>query len=233
MRMIDLPPMAGRMVRIYPNPAAFIDHAKRHLFNKGEKWCWQTIFDVDASHWQALDGIENASRNPNAPVPQEANDAYEQLADFIVEGIEFSVGKPVYACLEERVTGHSYDSVRRCVMLLSKHGCIIVVRAGAVRTAYFPDDGIVGPPATWEMFRSGMRHLRARANAVEVRQSRYLDGENRTVTGMSAQRHDPENFTNSLNPWPAPNRPKPKRAERQAFLDYLDENFDLVRNGQS
>jgi len=233
MRMIEFPPMPRRKVRVYANPAAFIDHAKRHVLARGEKWCWQTFFDVDATHWQGLDGIENASRNPNVPVPHAVADAYEELADFIVEGIEFSVGKPVYACLEERVTGHSYDSVRSFVMLLSKHGCIIVVRAGAVRTAYFADDGIVGPPPRWEIFRSGMHHLRARAKAVEARQPRYLEAENRTATGVSVKRHDAENFTNAINPWPAPNRPKPKRAARQAFFDYLDENFNLVRNDQT
>jgi len=226
MRMIEFSPLPGESVRIYPNPAAFIDHAKRHVLANGEKWCWQTFIDVDATHWQALDRIESAPRNPNAPMPKGANIAYEQLADFIVEGIEFSVGKPVYACLEERVTGHSYDSVRRFVMLLSKHGCIIVVRAGAVRTAYFTDDGIVGPPAKWEMFRLGMHHLRARAKAVETRQPRYLEAENRTAIGVSVKRHDSENFTNAINPWPAPNRPKPKKANRQAFFDYLDENFN-------
>jgi hypothetical protein len=206
-----------RTCSVFPSRASFVAHVKKHLLSKEEAACWAYVLKTDSPHWQSLG---NAPEQGDWGAQEEQ--AYKELADAIENGVKYAVKTPVHLVATERVTGHAFAVTRLTRMYLGEDGLLIVEARGAIRTAYFATQCTKGTPSRWEVFRLGMRSLRARAMAIESRQSRYLADENRWSVGISVERVKPENFSNRINPWPRPADAGMRRKVRKAYLDQLD-----------
>lgn len=206
-RKYDLP--ESKDVKFFKDASSFATKAQDHFLS-------------DREPWGRLLGARRVRRMRNA-LAQKNQSMLQELYDHVVplldEGIQFSIGAPVYVQTSSRATltksGRTYDLDG--YVFLSEQGIKIVVHGGVLRTAYFCSK--TQNDSYHTLFRQAWKSIRVRMVG-----TRYIDPkggksiEHKRVTFVSH-----ENWEFCPNPHDQAKRLKTPPSAWQEWLDEVDE----------
>lgn len=221
---VAVPGQIPDSLRLHPSHRAFRKHILKHVASARERGAWEHVLPVRQAHWQEFLRALSSGAKPDE---QGACLACDQYRDAIEKGIAYALGTPVYLKIKETITNWRVSKSRESQWFLGREGLLICGDGRAVVTAFFSVSR--ANVSRHELYRRGVRFLRARGNTAEARTPRYLDDENLWATAESVEWHVRENFSNATNQWKRPPKPKgPRATARQDYLNFLEDEQEVV-----
>ncbi len=203
-----------RRFRIYSSDESFLRHLVKHVLSAPEAGIWRRHLPSREGSWPELVKPRHRRRRPeDFDLAQEGEfrmlqSAYNDLADYIEEGLSYADRTPLFAVLTEKTENPCSGAVRlrKTYLCLSREGCLLYARGDSLRTAFFTCTG-ARSMAPYDIYWAGLHKLLADTQRAESGLFWYNKETGLRISGIAVERVTAANLRGGRNPWPKPKTP--------------------------